>query len=113
MQMQKDLERLEEFQLSGHPAAGHELSSAGWSRDGPEEVKQLDYYSSSFAIQVAQLIYAKVSYVLFQWRTVLIRVSALQLAIETDPKRCKRYKQRARDFIQDFFYYFSDEGGMI
>ncbi|KIY31169.1 hypothetical protein I305_06458 [Cryptococcus gattii E566] len=94
MQMQKDLERLEEFQLSSHPASGHESSSAGWSRDGPEEVKQLDYYSSSFAIQVAQLIYAK-------------------LAIETDPERCERYKQRARDFIQDFFYYFSDEGAAI
>lgn len=63
VQMEKDLERLEEFQLSGHPACGHESSSAGWSRDGPEEVKQLDYYSSSFAIQVAQMIYAKVSYI--------------------------------------------------
>ncbi|OCF41601.1 hypothetical protein I317_04613 [Kwoniella heveanensis CBS 569] len=93
-QMERDLLRLEEFQLPPHPAEGSDPASAGWSRDGPEDVRQLDYYSSSFAIQPAQMIYAR-------------------LAAEEDPERSERYKQRARDFLSDFFYYFSDEGAAI
>ncbi|WRT64296.1 uncharacterized protein IL334_001227 [Kwoniella shivajii] len=93
-QMEKDLQRLEEFQLPSHEKEGHDSASAGWSRDGPEDVKQLDYYSSSFAIQPAQMIYAK-------------------LAAKTDPDRAEKYKQRARDFMADFVYYFSDEGAAI
>ena len=69
-------------------------SSNGWSRDGPEGVLQLDYYSSSFAIQFAQLIYAK-------------------LAEEWDTARSIRYKDRARSFALDFIYYFDPEGRAI
>ncbi len=47
-----DLDHLDSFQLRGE--------ESGWSRDGPEGVNQLDYYSGSFAIMVAQLIYSKV-----------------------------------------------------
>lgn len=59
--MELDLQRLDSFQLPPHPPAGTDEGSAGWSRDGPEDVRQLDYYSSSFAIQVAQMFYSKVS----------------------------------------------------
>ncbi|ODO11645.1 hypothetical protein I350_00429 [Cryptococcus amylolentus CBS 6273] len=93
-QMQRDLSRLEEFQLDGHAPSGDDSGSAGWSRDGPEDVKQLDYYSSSFAIQVAQMLYSK-------------------LAATEDPVRCDKYKQRAQDFVKDFFYYFADDGSAI
>lgn len=60
-QMEKDLARLETFQLPPHEATGNAAASAGWSRDGPEGVMQLDYYSGSFAIQFAQLTYSIVS----------------------------------------------------
>jgi len=59
--MAKDLARLEEFQMEPHPATGDAASSSGWSNDGPPDVHQRDYYSSSFAIQFAQLTYSKVS----------------------------------------------------
>jgi hypothetical protein len=65
----------------------------GWSRDGPEGILQLDYYSSSFAIQVAQLIYSK-------------------LAQAEDPERCEEYRNRARRFSLDFLRYFDTEGKM-
>lgn len=59
--MAADLDRLDSFQLPPHAPTGDDtVGSAGWSRDGPEDVKQLDYYSSSFAIQVAQMVYSKV-----------------------------------------------------
>jgi hypothetical protein len=63
----------------------------GWSRDGPEGVIQLDYYSSSFAIQFAQLAYSK-------------------LAQEDDPQRCEDYRNRAKQFALDFVRYFDEEG---
>jgi len=63
----------------------------GWSRDGPEGVIQLDYYSSSFAIQFAQLVYSK-------------------LAEKEDPERCKDYRQRANLFAADFIHYFDPDG---
>jgi len=63
----------------------------GWSRDGPEGVVQLDYYSSSFAIQFAQLAYSK-------------------LAQVDDPERCEEYRNRARKFALDFVHYFDEEG---
>lgn len=66
----------------------------GWSRDGPEGVVQLDYYSSSFAIQFAQLVYSK-------------------LAATEDPERSKRYRDRATRFAQDFVHYFDVEGRAI
>ena len=58
--MSQDLTRLEEFQFPPHPAVGDTEASAGWSNDGPEDVHQRDYYSSSFAIQFAQLTYSRV-----------------------------------------------------
>ena len=51
--MKADLDHLDTFQLRG--------KESGWSRDGPEGVRQLDYYSGSFAIQFAQLVYSRVS----------------------------------------------------
>ncbi|KAF9220843.1 hypothetical protein BS17DRAFT_769155 [Gyrodon lividus] len=47
--MKADLDYLDPFYIGG-----------GWSRDGPEGVVQLDDYSSSFAIQVVQLVHAKI-----------------------------------------------------
>jgi hypothetical protein len=47
-QVHKDLDFLDTFYIGN-----------GWSRDGPEGVWQIDYYSGSFAIQVAQLLYSK------------------------------------------------------
>lgn len=75
-----DLDHLDTFYVGG-----------GWSRDGPEEVCQFDYYSSSFAIQYAQLVYSK-------------------LAQNEDPERCEKYRDRARQFALDFVYYFDSEG---
>jgi len=81
--MKADLDHLDTFYIGG-----------GWSRDGPEGVIQLDYYSSSFAIQFAQLVYSK-------------------LAQEDDPDRCEEYRHRARQFALDFVHYFDDEGRAI
>lgn len=78
--MKADLDHLDTFYIGD-----------GWSRDGPEGVVQLDYYSSSFAIQFAQLVYSKV-------------------AQEADPARCEEYRNRARKFAQDFVHYFDPEG---
>ena len=50
--MKADLDHLDTFQLRGE--------QSGWSRDGPEGVRQLDYYSGSFAIQFAQMVYSRV-----------------------------------------------------
>ena len=80
--MKADLDHLDTFYIGD-----------GWSRDGPEGVVQLDYYSSSFAIQFAQLAYSK-------------------LAQDSDPERCEEYRNRARKFAQDFVHYFDEEGGL-
>ncbi|KAF2738464.1 hypothetical protein EJ04DRAFT_486370 [Polyplosphaeria fusca] len=66
----------------------------GWSNDGPEGYRQMDYYSGSFAIQYLQLLYAK-------------------LAAETDPTQGEEYKKRARLYAQDFVHYFDPEGRAI
>ncbi|WVR06006.1 hypothetical protein IAU60_003034 [Kwoniella sp. DSM 27419] len=79
-QMEKDLQRLEEFQLPPNLASGDDLASSGWSRDGPEDVKQLDYYSSSFAIQPAQMIYAKVGSAIPFGRSMVYRFAAIATA---------------------------------
>jgi len=81
--MKADLDHLDTFYIGD-----------GWSRDGPEGVVQLDYYSSSFAIQFAQLVYS-------------------QLAQGEDPERCEEYRNRARRFAQDFVHYFDEEGQII
>ena len=78
--MLADLDHLDTFYAGG-----------GWSRDGPEIVCQFDYYSSSFAIQFAQLVYAK-------------------LMKDEDPERAEKYKQRAQDFALDFVRYFDEHG---
>ena len=78
--MKADMDHLDTFYIG-----------EGWSRDGPEGVVQLDYYSSSFAIQYAQLVYAK-------------------LMEDEDPERSKEYKNRAARFAQDFVHYFDEEG---
>ncbi|KAF8755582.1 hypothetical protein RHS01_05318 [Rhizoctonia solani] len=113
-QMTKDLDHLDTFQLENlgdEPAAsidgtlsipGLDAATAGitaprsrgWSRDGPEGVRQLDYYSSSFAIQFAQLVYSR-------------------LAKDFDPIRCKKYKVRAREFAREFVAYFDETGRAI
>ncbi|KAF7370967.1 hypothetical protein MSAN_00730800 [Mycena sanguinolenta] len=77
--MKKDMDHLDTFYIGD-----------GWSRDGPEGVVQLDYYSSSFAIQFAQLVYSK-------------------LAAADDPVRCEEYRNRARQFALDFVHYFDAE----
>lgn len=78
--IKRDLDHLDTFYVGD-----------GWSRDGPEGVIQLDYYSSSFAIQFAQLVYSK-------------------LAQEDDPTRCEEYRKRAQIFAFDFVRYFDEEG---
>lgn len=52
---------------------------------------EMDYYSSSFAIQFLQLIYAK-------------------LAGAEDPERAQEFKERARLLALDLIHYFDEEG---
>jgi hypothetical protein len=66
----------------------------GWSNDGPEHYRQMDYYSGSFAIQYLQLLYAK-------------------LAADIDPTQAEEYKKRARLYALDFVHYFDPEGRAI
>jgi hypothetical protein len=66
----------------------------GWSNDGPDGYRQMDYYSGSFAIQYLQLLYSK-------------------LAAETDPIQAEEYRSRARLYALDFIHYFDPEGRAI
>lgn len=68
----------------------------GWSSDGLwcEERKQADYYSGSFAIQFAQLLYVK-------------------FASDYDPERAEQYKQQAREFAKTYWRYFGPSGAAI
>ncbi|CAG9983158.1 unnamed protein product [Clonostachys byssicola] len=66
----------------------------GWSNDGPEGIHQMDYYSSSFAIQFLQLLYAK-------------------LAGDEDPKRAAEFKKRAQIAALDLVHYYDNEGRAI
>ncbi|KAJ3038930.1 hypothetical protein HDV00_012759, partial [Rhizophlyctis rosea] len=84
--MEADLNHLDTFYLGD-----------GWSRDGaggPDGERQLDYYSSSFAIHTAQLVYA-------------------QIAGDEDPKRAEEYRRRAREFGVQFIHYFDADGNAI
>lgn len=81
--MKADLDHLDTFYIGD-----------GWSRDGPEGVVQLDYYSSSFAIQFAQLAYSKIMQ-------------------NEDPIRCAEYRERAKKFALDFVHYFDPQGRAI
>lgn len=56
--------------------------------------KEMDYYSSSFAIQILQLIYAK-------------------LAGNEDPERAEEFKKRAQHIALDLIHYYDDEGRAI
>lgn len=78
--LKKDLDHLDTFYLG-----------EGWSRDGPEGVCQLDYYSGSFAIQTSQLLYSK-------------------LAADSDPDRAEEYRDRARKYALDFVHYWAEDG---
>ncbi|KAJ9105834.1 hypothetical protein QFC19_003404 [Naganishia cerealis] len=84
--MKADLDHLDTFQLRDE--------ESGWSRDGPEGVLQLDYYSGSFAIQFAQMAYSK-------------------LMQKEDPERCENYRKRALRFALDLLYYFDQEGKIV
>jgi hypothetical protein len=67
----------------------------GWSSDGlwGEDRKQVDYYSGSFAIQFAQLLFVR-------------------FAADYDPMRAQRYKKEAAEFAMQFWRYFSPNGKM-
>lgn len=66
----------------------------GWSNDGPKEYTQIDYYSSSFAIQYLQLLYT-------------------YLADSFDPERAKEFRHRAQIFALDFVHYCAPDGHCI
>ncbi|KAH7152070.1 hypothetical protein B0J13DRAFT_547547 [Dactylonectria estremocensis] len=66
----------------------------GWSNDGPEGIHQMDYYSSSFAIHLLQLLYAR-------------------LARDEDPERAEEFKKRAQAVALDLAHYYDDEGRAI
>ncbi|KAF1843223.1 uncharacterized protein K460DRAFT_387361 [Cucurbitaria berberidis CBS 394.84] len=70
--------------------------SDGWSSDGMwcEDRKQADYYSGSFAIQFAQLLFVR-------------------FAPDYDAERTEKYKSQARDFAKDYWRYFAPNGAAI
>lgn len=57
-------------------------------------VVEMDYYSSSFAIQFLQLLYAK-------------------LAGDDDPERAAEFRSRAQQVALDLVYYYDEEGRAI
>lgn len=65
--------------------------SDGWYSDG--ETDQRDYYIP-FAMHYYSLIYAK-------------------LMEQDDPERAVRYRERAKQFAQDFIYWFAEDGSSI
>ncbi|KAK1145247.1 hypothetical protein N8T08_004400 [Aspergillus melleus] len=68
----------------------------GWSSDGlwGNERKQADYYSGSFAIQFAQLLY-------------------IRFVGDEDPTRCEKYRRQAQEFGGIFWRYFDNDGAAI
>lgn len=68
----------------------------GWSSDGLwcDERKQVDYYSGSFAIQFAQLLFIK-------------------FAPDYDGERTARYKEQARELAMKYWRYFGPSGAAI
>ncbi|KAF4983958.1 hypothetical protein FZEAL_750 [Fusarium zealandicum] len=67
----------------------------GWSSDGRwgDERKQADYYSGSFAIQFAQLLYIRFA--------------------EGDEERVARYRHQATEFASRYWRYFDINGAAI
>ncbi len=80
-QIQHDLATLDSFELG-----------SGWSSDGSwgEERKQADYYSGSFAIQFAQLLYVRFA--------------------GPGDARAEKYRRSARAFASDYWRYFDVNG---
>ncbi|KAK3305110.1 uncharacterized protein B0T15DRAFT_484833 [Chaetomium strumarium] len=83
--IERDLALLDSFYLG-----------KGWSSDGPwgDERKQADYYSGSFALQFAQMLYVR-------------------LSDGFDDKRAERYKAQASQFASGFWRYFDTNGAAI
>jgi hypothetical protein len=82
--MDMDFAVLDQFYLGG-----------GWSSDGVwcDDRKQADYYSGSFAIQFAQLLYIRFA--------------------EDDQERVSRYRQQAIDFASEYWRFFDTDGAAI
>ncbi|CVK96255.1 uncharacterized protein FMAN_14081 [Fusarium mangiferae] len=82
--MDADFELLDQFYLG-----------EGWSSDGVwgDDRKQADYYSGSFAIQFAQLLY-------------------VHCAVD-DVKRVAKYRQQAIEFASEYWRYFDTNGAAI
>ena len=81
----KSLEKLDTFDIG-----------EGWSSDGlwSEQRKQADYYSGSFAIQFAQLLY-------------------IRFAPKYDLARTSKYIEQAREFGKEYWRYFDPQGAAI
>ncbi|CAK7237075.1 hypothetical protein SBRCBS47491_009853 [Sporothrix bragantina] len=71
----------------------------GWSTDGAwtDFTKQADYYSGSFAIQFAQLLY----------------VSIADKSIDEEAERAAKYRHDAKSFSAQYWRYFDPEGAAI
>ncbi|PLB44153.1 hypothetical protein P170DRAFT_458846 [Aspergillus steynii IBT 23096] len=84
-QMDADFETLESFQIG-----------EGWSSDGlwGDERKQADYYSGSFAIHFAQLLYVR-------------------FVGDEDKTRVDEYRRHAKEFGKVFWRYFDLNGAAI
>ncbi|KAG9251622.1 uncharacterized protein F5Z01DRAFT_273256 [Emericellopsis atlantica] len=84
-EMEADFALLDSFYL------GH-----GWSSDGAwgDERRQADYYSGSFAMQFAQLLYVR-------------------FGPDADKERKNKYMQWASAFAQDYWRYFDADGSAI
>ncbi|RFN54290.1 hypothetical protein FIE12Z_1416 [Fusarium flagelliforme] len=82
--MDADFEVLDQFYLG-----------EGWSSDGVwgDDRKQADYYSGSFAIQFAQLLYIRCA--------------------EDDQERVAKYVQQALEFASEYWRYFDINGAAI
>ncbi|KAM0490323.1 hypothetical protein ACHAP8_011655 [Fusarium lateritium] len=67
----------------------------GWSSDGiwGDDRKQADYYSGSFAIQFAQLLYTRYA--------------------DDDHERVAKYRQQAIEFASEYWRYFDTNGAAI
>ncbi|PIG83918.1 hypothetical protein AARAC_001869 [Aspergillus arachidicola] len=86
----QDLKMLDSFDLG-----------EGWSSDGlwGDERKQADYYSGSFAIQFARMLY--------------VRFMEDRGLPSNDWSRIQRYKLEARQFASGFWRYFDVDGSAI
>jgi hypothetical protein len=82
--MESDFKVLDQFYLG-----------EGWSSDGVwgEDRRQADYYSGSFAIQFAQLLYIRFA--------------------NDDQERVSRYRQQAIDYASEYWRFFNTDGAAI